>query len=45
MLVNKDAYQRETLTEWPIGLPLILNLNISRELGNSKYFYTYKNWW
>ena len=22
MLVNKDAYQRETLTKWPIRLPL-----------------------
>ena len=22
MLVNKDAYQRETLTKWPVRLPL-----------------------
>ena len=22
MLVNKDAYQRETLTKWPVWLPL-----------------------
>ena len=26
MLVNKDAYQRETLTKWPVRLPLKDNL-------------------
>ena len=28
MLVNKDAYQRETLTEWPVRLPLRLQKSI-----------------
>ena len=35
MLVNKDAYQRETLTEWPIQLPLIDN----RQLFLVEYFF------
>ena len=26
MLVNKDAYQRETLTKWPVRLSLTLTL-------------------
>ena len=28
MLVNKDAYQRETLTNWPVRLPLIFQFII-----------------
>ena len=37
MLVNKDAYQRETLTEWPVWLPLIW-LGISLKMAQIIHF-------
>ena len=42
MLVNKDAYQRETLSKWPVRLPLISVVNI---LSSCTYIWGTMNLW